>query len=96
MTLKAGSVEEFTFTERDNLAGACTAALRKVKSLSDIMPAGRLFSAISTLNDAAEDIEDALQIGALRTAAKRMKDYAAPGVVASLDEPLPIQFRKRS
>ena len=60
------------------------------------MPAGRLFAAIATLDDAASDIDEALQIGALRTAAKRMKDYAAPTVVASLDEPLPIHFRKRS
>jgi hypothetical protein len=96
MSLKPGAIEEFTFSDSDNVASACSAALRKVKSLSDIMPAGRLFAAIATLDDAAEDIGEALQIGALRTAAKRMKDYAAPLVVASLDEPLPIHFRKRS
>lgn len=96
MTLKPGAIEEFTFSERDNLAGACSTALRKVRSLSDIMPAGRLFAAIATLDDAANDIDNALQIGALRTAAKRMKDYAAPSVVASLEAPLPIHFRKRS
>lgn len=96
MAVKAGSVEEFTFSELDNLAGTCSAALHKVKSLSDIIPPGRLFAAISTLNDATEDVRGAMQVGALRTAAKRMKDYAAPAVVASLDEPLPIHFRKRT
>jgi hypothetical protein len=96
MALNPGSVEEFTFSERDNLIGSCSTALRKVKSLSDIMPPGRLFAAIATLDEVSEGIDKALQIGALRTAAKLMKDYAAPAVVASLDEPLPIHFRKRT
>ncbi len=96
MALNLGAVEEFTFTERDNLAGACAGALRKVKSLADIVPSGRLFAAITTLSDTASDIDQKLAIGALRNAAKKMAGYAEPAPVVALDEPLPIHFRKRT
>ena len=43
MTIKSRLVEKFTFSSEDNLAGACSSALRKVRSLADSAPIGRRF-----------------------------------------------------
>ena len=56
MTIKSRMIEEFSFTSEDNFAGACSSALRKVRSLADSAPIGRLFASIATLSDMSNQI----------------------------------------
>jgi hypothetical protein len=62
MTIKSRMIEEFSFTSEDNLAGACSSALRKVRSLADTAPIGRLFASIATLSDMSNQIGQSLAL----------------------------------
>jgi hypothetical protein len=95
MAVRMGRIEEFSFSIEDNAATACAGALRKVKSLNDLAPVGRLFESITTLADTAASINQSLTTNDLRKAAKQMHDYAAPSSIAEDLTPLPIHFRKR-
>jgi hypothetical protein len=95
MAVRMGRIEEFSFSVEDNAATACAGALRKVKSLSELAPVGRLFDAISTLADTSADINRSLTTNDLRKATRLMQDYAAPSSMADDMTPLPIHFRKR-
>ena len=95
MPLNYGAIEEFTFTDQDNLASACSNTLRKVKSLSDIVPVGRLFGAITSLAETADDAELLATVGALRAASHKLKQYSDPATVTDIATPLPINVRKR-
>ena len=70
MTIKSRMVEEFSFTSEDNLAGACSSALRKVRSLADTAPIGRLFASIATLSDMSNQIGQSLAADDLRRCRK--------------------------
>jgi hypothetical protein len=93
MTVKTSMVEEFSFSSEDNIAGACSNALRRVRSLSDTAPIGRLFASITTLSEATTQISDAMAASDLATAAKHIKKYGAPMVAEAT--PLPMHFRRR-
>ncbi len=93
MMVKSNMIEEFSFTSEDNIAGACSNALRRVRSLADTAPIGRLFASITTLSEATAQISEAMAASDLATAAKHMKKYGAP--VAAEATPLPMHFKRR-
>jgi hypothetical protein len=95
MAVRMGRIEEFSFSAEDNAATACAGALRKVKSLSELAPVGRLFESIATLAETAANINHSLTTNDLRKASKQMQDYAAASSMAEDMTPLPIHFRKR-
>ncbi len=94
MTMKFTMVEEFSFSHEDNVATACSNVLRKVRSLADTAPIGRLFASIATLSETSSHIDRSLDAGDLSGAARQMKKYAAPAVADS--EPLPMHFQRRA
>ena len=96
MTIKSRLVEEFKFSSEDNLAGACSSALRKVRNLADSAPIGRLFASIATLSDMSNQIGQSLASDDLAGAAKLMKSYAAPTSLAETVTPLPMHFKRRA
>ena len=96
MTIKSRLVEEFKFTNEDNLAGVCSSALRKVRSLADSAPIGRLFASIATLSDMSNQIGQSLAADDLNGAAKLMKAYATPTTLAETATPLPMHFKRRA
>lgn len=93
MTVKSGVVEEFSFSNEDNIAGACSSALRRVRSLADSAPIGRLFASITTLSDATSNISDAMAASDFASAAKHIRKYGAP--LAAEATPLPMHFKRR-
>jgi hypothetical protein len=96
MKMKSGMVEKFKFSSEDNIAGACSSALRKVRSLAESAPIGRLFASIATLSDMSNQIGQSLAAEDLNGAAKLMKAYATPASLAETATPLPIHFKRRA
>ena len=96
MTIKSRLVEEFKFSSEDNLAGVCSSALRKVRSLADSAPIGRLFASIATLSDMSNQIGQSLAADDLQGAANLMKAYATPASMAETATPLPMHFKRRA
>ena len=96
MTIKSRMIEEFSFSSEDNLAGTCSSALRKVRSLADSAPIGRLFASIATLSDMSNQIGQSLAMDDLAGAAKLMKAYATPASMAETVTPLPMHFKRRA
>ncbi len=92
MTFKTGMVEEFSFSSEDNIAGACSSALRRVRSLADTAPIGRLFASITTLSEATSQINGAMAASDFATAAKHLKKYGAPAAAEAT--PLPMHFKR--
>lgn len=96
MTIKSRFIEEFSFSSEDNLAGACSSALRKVRSLAESAPIGRLFASIATLSDMSNQIGQSLAADDLNGAAKLMKAYATPTSMAETATPLPMHFKRQA
>jgi hypothetical protein len=96
MTIKSRMIEEFSFSGEDNLAGTCSSALRKVRSLADTAPIGRLFASIATLSDMSNQIGQSLASEDLAGAANLMKVYAKPTTLAETATPLPMHFKRRA
>jgi hypothetical protein len=96
MTIKSRMIEEFSFSSEDNLAGTCSSALRKVRSLAESAPIGRLFASIATLSDMSNQIGQSLAMDDLAGAAKLMKAYATPASMAETATPLPMHFKRRA
>ena len=96
MTIKSRMVEKFSFSSEDNIAGARSSALRKVRSLADSAPIGRLFASISTLSDMSNQIGQSLASDDLAGAAKLMNAYATPASLAETATPLPMHFKRRA
>lgn len=96
MTIKPSLVEAFSFSSEDSLAGACSSALRKVRSLADTAPIGRLFASIATLSDMSNQIGQSLASDDLAGAANLMKAYAKPTTLAETATPLPMHFKRRA
>jgi hypothetical protein len=67
MSFKMASVETFSF-DGESFGASGAAALRKVKSLADTAPAGRLFASIATLTDMSAATTAALEKGQLEKA----------------------------
>ena len=96
MTIKSRMIEEFSFSSEDNLAGTCSSALRKVRSLAESAPIGRLFASIATLSDMSNQIGQSLAMDDFAGAAKLMKAYATPASMAETTTPLPMHFKRRA
>ncbi len=96
MKTKSRKVEKFSFSNEDNLAGSCAGALRKVRSLADSAPIGRLFASIATLSETSSQIGQSLAADDLAGAARLMKAYATPASLAETTTPLPLHFRRRA
>ena len=96
MKMKSGMVEKFKFSSEDNIAGACSSALRKVRSLAESAPIGRLFASIATLSDMSNQIGQSLAADDLNGAAKLMKAYATPTSMAETATPLPMHFKRQA
>jgi hypothetical protein len=90
-----GLIEEFSFSNEDSLAGSCAGALRKVRSLAEIAPIGRLFSAITTLSETTAQVNQALSDNDLPRAAAHLTAYATPHSLAETTAPLPLHFKRR-
>jgi hypothetical protein len=83
MTVNTNMVEEFSFSNEENIATACSSALRKVRTLADSAPIGRLFASITTLSEASSQIS------------QQMKAYAKPTAITEVAAPLPMHFKRR-
>jgi hypothetical protein len=69
-------VESFSFDGED-VSAAGAAALRRVKSLAEAAPQGRLFSAISTLSDNAGKAAAEFEAASLATLARETEEAEA-------------------
>ena len=90
MTAKLAPVETFSF-EGESFGSAGAGALRKVKSLADTAPTGRLFAAIATLTEMSAATTIALEKGQMEkatTIARRLVDAG--------EAKLPSFFRKKA
>lgn len=65
MTVGRGTVSELCFAAEGMSGTAAASSLRRLGSLMEAAPAGRLFSAISTLSDMSAKATKALEDGAL-------------------------------
>lgn len=61
MAARQATLDEVSFVAEELTGTACCTALRHVRSLADTTPPGRAYSAILTLAEAANRIEDALE-----------------------------------
>jgi hypothetical protein len=68
-------VEEFSFTAEQDPATACSLALRKVKSLAESAPLGRLFASIATLSEVSQDANRQIQANNLRAASIALRSF---------------------
>ena len=80
MSSKLTSMEVFSF-EGEQFAAAGAAGLRKVKTLAEVAPKGRLFAAISTLSEMSAITAKALEDGDYKKAAHVAADLAKAGEV---------------
>lgn len=63
MTVKPGSAGQIVFAAEGLAGAACSAALKKVRSLASAAPSGRAFAAIATLSDLSHSAETHLKAG---------------------------------
>ena len=90
MTIQLASMETFSFDGEK--IGACGAsALRKVKSLADSAPTGRLFASIATLTEMSAATQKLLEEGKLEQASRTANAMANAG-----DSKLPSFFRRKA
>lgn len=90
MTAKLAPVELFSF-EGESFGTAGSNALRKVRSLADTAPSGRLFGAIATLTEMSNGATIALEKGQLEKATNIAQSLADAGQAK-----LPSFFRKKA
>lgn len=63
MAANKDMIEEFTFAAEGLAGTAASAALRRIRSLAETAPAGRLFASISTLTDMSREAGAQLESG---------------------------------
>ena len=90
MKFKMASVETFSF-DGESFGASGANALRKVKSLADTAPTGRLFASIATLTEMSGATSAALEKGQLENAAIIAKKLALAG-----ESKLPSFFRRKA
>ncbi len=90
MTLKVASVETFSF-DGESFGTSGAAALRKVKTLADTAPTGRLFASIATLTEMSAATSAALEMGQLEKATS-----IAAKLVQAGESKLPSFFRRKA
>ena len=110
MTARRGSVDGICFAAEGMAATAGASALRRLQSLADAAPAGRLFAAITTLSEmsakatqALEDGHDALASGddgsatmKFARALTHMDDMASAATGQTAAREQPAYLRKSS
>ena len=90
MNSKLASIETFSF-DGESFGASGAFALRKVKSLADSAPAGRLFASIATLTEMSASASVALEKGQLQKATSIARRLADAG-----EAKLPSFFRKKA
>ena len=90
MTFKVASVETFSF-DGESFGTSGAAALRKVKTLADSAPTGRLFASIATLTEMSGATSAALEQGHLEKAASLASKLAQAG-----ESKLPGFYRRKA
>ena len=75
MTVRRGSMDGICFAAEGMAGTAASSSLRRLQSLADAAPAGRLFAAITTLTDMSAKATRALEEG--HDAMASGNDYAA-------------------
>ena len=90
MNSKLASAETFSF-EGEHFGGSGAAALRKVKSLADSAPTGRLFASIATLTEMSAAATIALEKGEMEKATSIARRLANAG-----EAKLPSVFRRKA
>lgn len=90
MTFKMASVETFSF-DGESFGTSGANALRKVKSLADSAPTGRLFASIATLTEMSSATTAALELGHLEKATSIAAKLAKAG-----ESKLPSFFRRKA
>ncbi len=90
MTFKMASVETFSF-DGESFGTSGANALRKVKSLADSAPTGRLFASIATLTEMSSATTAALEQGHLEKATSIAVKLAKAG-----ESKLPSFFRRKA
>ena len=90
MNSKLASVETFSF-DGEGFGASGAFALRKVKSLADSAPNGRLFASIATLTEMSTSATTALEKGQLQKATSIARRLADAG-----EAKLPSFFRKKA
>ena len=110
MARRREMTDEFSFAAGGMAGAAAVSALRRVTSLADQAPSGRMFAAIATLSDMSKRIEqglvaghDAMEIGDAETASLHFartivqmdRLAAAAGRRHEPAEELPVYLLKR-
>ena len=90
MSSKLASIETFSF-DGESFGASGAAALRKVKSLADSAPTGRLFASIATLTEMSAATTIALEKGQMEKATSIARRLADAG-----EAKLPSFFRKKA
>ncbi len=90
MDTKLASMETFSF-DGENIGASGASALRKVKSLADNAPAGRLFASIATLTEMSANTAKLLEEGNLEKASRQSSSLAQAG-----EPKLPSFFRRKA
>ena len=90
MNTKLASIETFSF-DGESFGASGAAALRKVKSLADSAPTGRLFASIATLTEMSHGATVALEKGQIEKATTIARRLADAG-----EAKLPSFFRKKA
>ncbi len=90
MNTKLASIETFSF-DGESFGASGAAALRKVKSLADSAPTGRLFASIATLTEMSNGATIALEKGQMEKATTIVRRLADAG-----EAKLPSFFRKKA
>jgi hypothetical protein len=90
MSSKLATIETFSFDGEDFGASAAN-ALRRVKSLADSAPTGRLFASIATLTEMSTATSVALEKGQMEKAVTMARKLADAG-----EAKLPSFFRKKA
>jgi hypothetical protein len=90
MSFKMAAMESFSF-DGETIGAAGAAALRKVKTLAELAPQGRLFASIATLTDMSASATIALEKGELEKAT-----HIARGLADKGESKLPSFFRRKA
>jgi hypothetical protein len=90
MSFKTASVESFSF-DGESFGATGANALRKVKSLAESAPTGRLFAAIATLTEISSAAAVAAENGQLERATIIARKLADAG-----ESKLPEFFRRKA
>jgi hypothetical protein len=90
MSFQMAAMESFSF-EGETIGAAGAAALRKVKTLAEQAPQGRLFASIATLTEISASMTVALEKGELEKATHIARKLADKG-----ESKLPSFFRRKA